>query len=145
MKKQVNYAEGIFVGYRYYDARKMDVLFPFGYGLSYTEFSYSNLKIDKSRITAKDTLMVSLDVTNTGSMEGKEIVQLYVSDKTHSAIRPVRELKNFTAVTLKPGETKTVSMELDYRAFAWYDTAQKDWYAAGELTKSALENRPEIL
>ena len=131
MQKQVNYAEGIFVGYRYYDARKMDVLFPFGYGLSYTEFSYSNLMIDKSRITAKDTLMVSLDVTNTGSMEGKEIVQLYVSDKTHSAIRPVRELKNFTAVTLKPGETKTASMELDYRAFAWYDTAQKDWYAAG--------------
>ena len=131
MQKQVNYAEGIFVGYRYYDARKMDVLFPFGYGLSYTEFSYSNLKTDKSRITAKDTLMVSLDVTNTGSMEGKEIVQLYVSDKTHSAIRPVRELKNFTAVTLKPGETKTVSMELDYRAFAWYDTEQKDWYAAG--------------
>lgn len=94
MQKQVNYAEGIFVGYRYYDARKMDVLFPFGYGLSYTEFSYSNLMIDKSRITAKDTLMVSLDVTNTGSMEGKEIVQLYVSDKTHSASRPVRELKN---------------------------------------------------
>ena len=124
-------AEGIFVGYRYYDARKMDVLFPFGYGLSYTEFSYSNLMIDKSRITAKDTLMVSLDVTNTGSMEGKEIVQLYVSDKTHSASRPVRELKNFAAVTLKPGETKTVSMELDYRAFAWYDTEQKDWYAAG--------------
>ena len=83
MQKQVNYAEGTFVGYRYYDARKMDVLFPFGYGLSYTEFSYSNLMIDKSRITAKDTLMVSLDVTNTGSMEGKEIVQLYVSDKTH--------------------------------------------------------------
>ena len=124
-------AEAIFVGYRYYDARKMDVLFPFGYGLSYTEFSYSNLMIDKSRITAKDTLMVSLDVTNTGSMEGKEIVQLYVSDKTHSASRPVRELKNFAAVTLKPGETKTVSMELDYRAFAWYDTEQKDWYAAG--------------
>lgn len=75
--------------------------------------------------------MVSLDVTNTGSMEGKEIVQLYVSDKTQAAIRPVRELKNFTAVTLKPGETKTVSMELEYRAFAWYDTEQKDWYAAG--------------
>ncbi len=131
MQKQVNYAEGIFVGYRYYDARKMDVLFPFGYGLSYTEFSYSNLTIDKSRIAAKDTLMVSLDVTNTGSMEGKEIVQLYVSDRTRSAIRPVRELKNFAAVTLKPGETKTVSMELDYRAFAWYNTEQKDWYAAG--------------
>lgn len=133
MQKQVNYAEGIFVGYRYYDARKMDVLFPFGYGLSYTEFSYSNLKIDKSRITAKDTLRISLDVTNTGSMEGKEIVQLYVSDKTYSAIRPVRELKNFMAVTLKPGETKTVSMELDYRGFAWYDTEQKDWYAAGGI------------
>lgn len=99
MQKQVNYAEGIFVGYRYYDARKMDVLFPFGYGLSYTEFSYSNLMIDKSRITAKDTLMVSLDVTNTGSMEGKEIVQLYVSDKTHSAIRPVRELKIYGSHT----------------------------------------------
>ena len=104
-------AEGIFVGYRYYDARKMDVLFPFGYGLSYTEFSYSNLMIDKSRITAKDTLMVSLDVTNTGSMEGKEIVQLYVSDKTHSASRPVRELKNFAAVTLKPVGLLNVSCQ----------------------------------
>lgn len=130
MQKQVHYAEGIFVGYRYYDARKMDVLFPFGYGLSYTEFSYSNLKIDKFRISEKDTLTVSMDVTNTGCMDGKEIVQMYISDKTHSAIRPVRELKNFAAVILKKGETKTISMELDYRAFAWYDTEQKDWYAA---------------
>ena len=145
MQKQVNYAEGIFVGYRYYDARKMDVLFPFGYGLSYTEFSYSNLKIDKSRITAKDTLMVSLDVTNTGSMEGKEIVQLYVSDKTHSASRPVRELKNFAAVTLKPGETKTVSMKLDSGHLHGTIQRRKTGMQQAELTKSALENRPEIL
>lgn len=127
--KQVNYAEGIFVGYRYYDTKKMNVLFPFGHGLSYTTFAYSNLKMDRETITPEDRVKVSVDITNTGNREGREVVQLYLSDKTGAAIRPVQELKNFASVTLKPGETKTVVMELDYRSFAWYDTEQADWYA----------------
>lgn len=128
--KQVNYAEGIFVGYRYYDTRKMNVLFPFGHGLSYTTFEYSNLKIDKEICKPCDKIHVSVDITNTGDREGREIVQLYISDKTGATIRPVQELKSFSSVVLNPGETKTIVMELDYRSFAWYDTEQEDWYAA---------------
>lgn len=130
MAKQVNYAEGIFVGYRYYDTKNMDVLFPFGYGLSYTTFEYSNLNILKKSASGRDGVIVRADITNTGSMAGKEIVQLYVSDRTGAAVRPEQELKNFTTVTLDAGETKTVVMELNERAFAWYDETRHDWYAA---------------
>ena len=121
----VEYKEGIFVGYRYYDKKEMPVRYPFGYGLSYTEFAYSNLKLDKKSMKDTDTLTVSVDVTNTGSREGKEIVQLYVADLTGSANRPVRELKNFVKVSLAPGETKTVQMELNKRSFAWYNSLGK--------------------
>lgn len=127
---KVEYREGIFVGYRYYDAKEMPVAFPFGHGLSYTDFSYSGLKISKSEMTDHDTVTVSVDVTNTGSCEGKEIVQLYVSDLTGAVRRPLKELKGYSKVSLKPGETKTVSFPLDYRSFAWYNTQISDWYAA---------------
>lgn len=130
MNKHVHYAEGVFVGYRYYDTKHMDVLFPFGYGLSYTDFVYRNLTVSKRELSPHDKVKVTIDVTNVGEMPGKEIVQLYIADKTGCAIRPHQELKNFTAVTLKPGETKTVCMELDHRSFAWYDVSQHDWYAA---------------
>lgn len=126
----VEYKEGIFVGYRYYDKKEMPVRYPFGYGLSYTTFTYSNLKLDKTAMKDTDTLTVSVDVTNSGSREGKEIIQLYVADKTGAANRPVRELKNFVKVSLAPGETKTVQMELDKRSFAWYNVKLHDWYAA---------------
>ena len=129
----VEYKEGIFVGYRYYDKKEMPVRYPFGYGLSYTEFAYSNLKLDKKSMKDTDTLTVSVDVTNTGSREGKEIVQLYVEDLTGSANRPVRELKNFVKVSLAPGETKTVQMELNKRSFAWYNVKLHDWYAASGI------------
>ncbi|MFQ9015389.1 MAG: beta-glucosidase family protein [Lacrimispora saccharolytica] len=129
----VEYKEGIFVGYRYYDKKEMPVRYPFGYGLSYTEFAYSNLKLDKKSMKDTDTLTVSVDVTNTGSREGKEIVQLYVADLTGSANRPVRELKNFVKVSLAPGETKTVQMELNKRSFAWYNVKLHDWYAASGI------------
>ena len=128
--KNVNYQEGIFVGYRYYDAKEMPVAFPFGYGLSYTSFAYSNLKINKTEIGEDDTVTVSVDVTNTGDMEGKEIVQLYISDQTKAARRPIRELKGYEKVSLTPGETKTVVFTLNYRSFAWYNVGIKDWYAA---------------
>lgn len=127
---KVEYREGIFVGYRYYDAKEMPVAFPFGHGLSYTDFSYSGLKISKSEMTDHDTVTVSVDVTNTGSCEGKEIVQLYISDLTGAVRRPLKELKGYSKVSLKPGETKTVSFPLDYRSFAWYNTQISDWYAA---------------
>lgn len=124
------YQEGIYVGYRYYDAKEMDVAFPFGHGLSYTTFSYSNLATDKTEINDSDTLTVSVDVTNTGHIAGKETVQLYVRDLTGSCRRPGKELKGFEKITLEPGETKTVSITLDKRSFAWYNTEIKDWYAA---------------
>ncbi len=128
--ENVTYQEGIFVGYRYYDAKEMPVAFPFGYGLSYTSFAYSNLRLDRSKMADNDTVTVSVDVTNTGDIEGKEIVQLYISDLTGAARRPLRELKGYEKVSLKPGETKIVSFVLDYRSFAWYHTGIKDWYAA---------------
>lgn len=124
------YQEGIFVGYRYYDAKEMDVAFPFGHGLSYTTFAYSNLTTDKTEMTDSDTLTVSVDVTNTGNIAGKETIQLYVRDRTGACRRPDKELKGFQKVALKPGETKTVTMTLDKRSFAWYNTEIKDWYAA---------------
>lgn len=124
---KVEYREGVFVGYRYYDKKKMDVLFPFGHGLSYTTFTYGNLRLDKDSMKDNEILSVSVDVTNTGTMKGKEVVQLYVSPLNSSIIRPVRELKGFDKVELKPGETKTVHFELEKRAFAYYDMEAGDW------------------
>lgn len=124
----VEYREGIFVGYRYYDKKKMDVLFPFGYGLSYTTFAYDNLKVDKEYLKDTDILTVSVDVTNTGKMAGKEVVQLYVADKESTVIRPVKELRDFAKVDLAPGETKTVTFKLDKRAFAYYSVKIHDWH-----------------
>lgn len=123
----VNYAESIFVGYRYYDKKNMPVMFPFGFGLSYTTFDYSNLKVDKKELSDQQTLTVSVDVTNTGKVAGKEIVELYVADKESTVIRPLKELKGFDKVLLQPGETKTVTMTLDWRAFAYYEPKMKDW------------------
>ncbi len=124
----VEYREGVFVGYRYYDKKKMDVLFPFGYGLSYTDFAYSNLKLDKKAMKDTEVLTVSVDVTNTGTMAGKEVVQLYVADEESTVIRPVKELQGFEKVELAPGETKTVSMKLDARAFAYYNVQLGDFH-----------------
>ena len=110
------YSEGVFVGYRYYTSKEMEVLFPFGYGLSYTTFSYGNLTVDKKEFKESEKLLVSVDVTNTGACTGKEVVQLYVAPKGGTIIRPVRELKAFEKTELAPGETKTVTFELDSRA-----------------------------
>lgn len=124
----VEYREGIFVGYRYYDKKKMDVLFPFGHGLSYTTFAYSNLRTDKEQMKDTDIMKVSVDVTNTGKMAGKEVVQLYVADRESTVIRPVKELRDFAKVELLPGETKTVTFTLDKRAFAYYSVRIHDWH-----------------
>ena len=130
----VSYSEGIFIGYRYYGKKKMDVLFPFGFGLSYTTFSYNNLQLNLPSILDTDLLTVSVDVTNTGNVFGREVVQLYVSDREASVIRPIKELKGFDKVALLPGETKTVTFTLDKRAFAYYNTELSDWYVeSGEF------------
>ncbi|WP_379136292.1 glycoside hydrolase family 3 C-terminal domain-containing protein [Paenibacillus sp. sgz500958] len=131
---QVEYKEGIFVGYRYYDTKEIEPLFPFGYGLSYTDFEYSGLRLDKTRINDTETLQVSLSVRNTGNRPGKEIVQLYVGDIESSVIRPVLELKNFGKLELQPGEQKEITLELDKRAFAYYNTDIRDWHVeSGEF------------
>lgn len=126
----VEYREGVFVGYRYYDTKKMDVLFPFGHGLSYTSFGYSNLRLDKIEMQDSGKLTVRVDITNNGIIAGKEIVQLYVSDTTGTLLRPVKELKGFEKLELDPGETKTTRFTLDKRSFAWYSTDINDWYCA---------------
>ena len=141
----VAYNEGVFVGYRYYDTKEMPVRYPFGYGLSYTTFEYSDLQLSADKIKDTDTLKVTLKVKNTGDRAGKEIVQLYVADKTGAACRPVKELKNFVKVELQPQEEKTVEMELDKRSFAWYNTQIHDWYAAsGEYEILAAASSRDI-
>ncbi|MDR0589910.1 MAG: glycoside hydrolase family 3 C-terminal domain-containing protein [Spirochaetaceae bacterium] len=130
-KTQVFYREGIHVGYRYYDKKRMPVRYPFGHGLSYTTFAYSNLRLDSKSLKAGETLRVQVDVTNTGSREGKEVVQLYVRDKTGTPNRPEKELKDFVKLSLAAGETKTAEFILDNRAFAYYHTGIAAWYTAG--------------
>ena len=124
---QVHYGEGIYIGYRYYDAKEMPVLFPFGHGLSYTTFAYSNAKVSAEQFKDVDGLTVTLDVTNTGKYPGKEIVQVYVHDQKSGLVRPDKELKGFAKVELQPGETKTVSIQLDFRSFAYYHPEHKQW------------------
>ncbi len=126
--RKVEYREGIFVGYRYYDKKEMEVLFPFGHGLSYTEFTYSDLKVDKQQMTDEESCRVSVTITNTGDRFGKEAVQLYVQDVESTVPRPVKELKGFEKIALEPGESKTVTFELGKRAWAYYDVEGHDWY-----------------
>lgn len=125
---KVEYREGIYIGYRYYDKKKMQVCFPFGYGLSYTTFAFSDLKLDKETMTDREILTASCKIKNTGNRKGKETVQLYVRDETSTVGRPVRELKGFEKVELEPGEEKTVSFSLDKRAFAYYEPKIHDWF-----------------
>lgn len=127
---QVNYAEGIYVGYRYYDKKAMAVRWPFGHGESYTKFAYANARLSDPRMCRGETIEFLVDVTNTGTVAGKEVVQLYVSNKTGFSNCPVRELKGFTKVELQPGETKTVSFPVDERSLCYYCEEMKDWYAA---------------
>ncbi|WP_449601445.1 beta-glucosidase [Paenibacillus sp. Marseille-Q9583] len=124
----VEYKEGLFVGYRYYDKKELEPLFPFGFGLSYTEFQYSNLRISKSSIKDTENVQVTATVKNTGTRAGKEIVQLYVSDVKSSVIRPLKELKGFQKLVLQSGEEQEVSFELDKRSFAYYNVNIGDWH-----------------
>ena len=123
----VRYGEGLYIGYRYYDARKLPVQFPFGYGLSYTSFAYSNVRLSADSIRDVDGVIVTVDVTNTGGVPGKEIVQVYVHDQTSTLARPEKELQGFAKVQLEAGETKTVSIPLNFRAFAFYHPGYSQW------------------
>lgn len=144
-QNKTEYREGVFVGYRYYDKKNMDVLFPFGYGLSYTTFEYSNLTLDKSEMNDTDTLTVSVNVRNTGKVKGKEIVQLYVAKPESRTIRPVKELRGFEKIELEPGEEKTVTFTLAKRAFAYYRTDISDWYVeSGDYTIMAAKSSRDI-
>ncbi|MBQ8514699.1 MAG: glycoside hydrolase family 3 C-terminal domain-containing protein [Ruminococcus sp.] len=145
------YSEGVFVGYRCYASRKMNVLFPFGHGLSYTTFEITDLRTDRSAYGEKDTVKISVNVTNTGDRSGKEVVQLYVLPRHggDAVLRPVLELKGYEKVTLEPGETKTVTFTLDRRAFAYFDEQKQDWtvlsgdyvLAAGNSSESLTAER----
>lgn len=127
--KNVNYGEDIFVGYRYYEAKKLPVRWAFGHGLSYTSFAYGNLRLSSENMADHDTVTVSVDVTNTGNVFGKEVVQLYVADKNGTLQRPVKELKGFAKLSLAPGETKTAVITLCARALSFYHEELHDWYA----------------
>ena len=126
---KVDYAEGIYVGYRYFDTKNVEPLFPFGFGLSYTTFAYSDLKVTSERVSGKEPTVVSLKVRNAGTRAGAEVVQLYVHDGHSHIDRPLRELKGFQRVELKPGESKTVDFKLDRAAFSYWSPDKKDWMA----------------
>lgn len=124
---QVHYGEDIFVGYRYYEKKKIAPLFSFGHGLSYTTFKYSDLTLSAAEISVDNSLRVSVDVTNTGTRPGQEVVQLYIRDVESRLVRPEKELKAFKKLTLEPGQTVTATFTVDKESLAYYDPAQSGW------------------
>jgi beta-glucosidase len=125
--KKVVYGEGLFLGYRHFDKTQIKPEFPFGFGLSYTTFSYKNLSIAPEHASGDQTVAVRFDVTNTGGRAAAEVAEVYVGEVQPSVPRPLKELKGFTKVQLNAGETRRVSVTLDRRAFAYYDLKNHDW------------------
>jgi beta-glucosidase len=123
----VRYLEGLLLGYRWFDTKKIEPLFPFGYGLSYTRFEYSGLKLVEGKDASSPALTVEFEVTNTGAREGAEVAQVYVRDVESSLPRPLKELKGFRKILLKPGEKQMVSIPLERSAFAFYDPTKRGW------------------
>lgn len=137
--------ESVYIGYRYYDTAQKEVLFPFGYGLSYTSFAYSDMKLSSNSIMDTDTVTVSFKIKNTGSVDGAEVAQLYVADKESTIYRPVKELRAFKKVFLKAGEETEVSFELSKRAFAFYNVELGDWQVeTGEFEIMAAASSRDI-
>lgn len=124
---KVNYEEDILVGYRWFDTKGLPVVYPFGYGLSYTTFDYSNLNTDKETYDQADTIQATFTLTNTGDREGAEVAQLYVSDPVSSVMRPVKELKGFKKVFLKPGESRRITLDIPVSSLAFYSEAQSQF------------------
>jgi beta-glucosidase len=142
---EVLYGERIFVGYRYYDEKKIEPLFPFGHGLSYTTFEYSKMEVSADQINDTDGLTVTVSVKNTGLVKGKEVVQLYVSDLESALARPEKELKKFVKVELEPGEEKEVSFELASRDFSYYNSHRNMWIAeSGDFVIAAGASSRDI-
>jgi len=143
---KVHYNEGIFIGYRYYDIKNIDTLFPFGHGLSYTTFEYSNLHFDRKELLENDLMKVYVDVTNTGKRAGSEAVQLYISNKNVTNIlHPIKELKGFDKLYLESGETKRAEFLLDIRSFSHYSEKYSDWRAEpGEYEISIAASSADI-
>jgi beta-glucosidase len=127
--KHIAYTEGVFLGYRHFDQSVVKPLFPFGFGLSYTQFEYSHLQVEPAEKGGKALAKVSFEIKNTGSREGAEIAELYVGDTHASVPRPPKELKGFAKINLRPGESKLVTLTLDRRAFSFYDARKHDWNA----------------
>jgi beta-glucosidase len=124
---RVYYGEGIFVGYRYYEYKDLDPLFPFGFGLSYTQFEYDNVVLSTDRMKPGETLTASVNVTNVGPTKGKEIVQLYIRDSQSRLVRPLKELKGFTKIELLPGETRVVNFDIREDSLKYYDDELMEW------------------
>lgn len=124
---KVNYEEDILVGYRWFDTKGLPVVYPFGYGLSYTTFNYSNLNTDKKTYDQADTIQATFTLTNTGDREGAEVAQLYVSDPVCSVMRPVKELKGFKKVFLKPGESRRITLDIPVSSLAFYSEVQSQF------------------
>ena len=140
---QTHYSEGVYVGYRWYASKNIPVQFPFGHGLSYTTFEYSNAKAAKPSMTADGTLKVSVDVANTGKYDGAEVVQLYIADTEASIDRPAKELKGFEKIWLKAGEKKTVTFEIDAEDLSYFDAAKHEWVAEPGEFKALLGSSSE--
>lgn len=125
----IHYKEGVFIGYRWYESKNIKPLYPFGFGLSYTTYEYSDLKISKEKFSKDDIITVSFNVKNTGNIKGKEIAQLYIQDKESSVKRPVKELKGFQKAELEPGENINIQILLDKKDFSFWNPSTKDWFA----------------
>ena len=126
---QTKYNEGVFVGYRWYDSKNIEPLYPFGFGLSYTSFKYDNLKLSSHKMSKNKPVTVSFTLKNTGKRIGAEIAQLYVHDVKSSVKRPVKELKGFRKVFLKPGEAQKVELKLNWKDMAFWNPKTKSWTA----------------
>ena len=144
-EKKVAYAEGVFVGYRHFDKSGIKPEFPFGYGLSYTTFRYQHLAVTPDQVSGSKSVTVNFEITNTGKRAGAETAEIYVGEPQAKVPRPVKELKGFAKVMLKPGETRRVSVELDPRAFSYYDAGQHTWTADnGEFSISVGRSSAQI-
>ncbi|NGP46854.1 glycosyl hydrolase [Bacillaceae bacterium SIJ1] len=142
----VEYKEGIFVGYRYYDTKEVKPLFPFGYGISYTTFEYTGITVDKKELMDNESVDVHVTVKNTGDLFGKEVIQLYVRDLESTVSRPLKELKAFEKVALQPGEETTVTFTLDKRSFAYYNVQLQEWHVeTGEFKLLVGKSSADIL
>ncbi|MFG6685781.1 glycoside hydrolase family 3 C-terminal domain-containing protein [Mariniflexile sp. HNIBRBA6329] len=136
----VSYTEGILVGYRWFDTKKIEPLYPFGYGLSYTTFEFSNLKTDKTAYDKDDMIKVSFDLKNTGTTDGKEVAQLYISDEESYVEKAAQELKGFQKISVKSGETKHVTITLPAKELAYYNEVKKEWLVESGSYKIKIGN-----